>query len=240
MSVPVEQTALIVAHGAPSAPQATESVLRDLGATAQALMPSGWAVRGATLAAPGALAAAIKGMPKARRLLVYPHFMAEGWFTTKELPRRLRGAGAGDVDILPPFGLDPAVLDLCQRRASEAARAEGYDHGEAELLLAAHGSPNDPHPAAAALAAARYLTQSGAFREVCTGFIDQEPYLTNAARIDHPALCLPFFASRAGHMEADLPQALAKAQFPGPLLAPIGTDDEVPGIIAAALLRNSV
>ena len=55
--------------------------------------------------------------------------------------------------------------------------------------------------------------------------------------MDGPAICLPYFASRAGHVEVDVPGALAKAGFPGPLLAPIGADAEVPGIIAAALAR---
>jgi len=239
MSATIRHTALIVAHGAPSAPRETEIVLRDLAAATLALLPTGWAVRGTTLAAPGALAAAVKGLPEARRLLVYPHFMADGWFTNEELPRRLLGTGAEGVEILTPFGLDPAVLELCQRRAAGAARAEGFARGEAILLLAAHGSPADPRPAAAARTVARYLARSGAFREVRTGFIDQAPYLADAASIEHPALCLPFFASLAGHMETDVPQALAKARFSGPVLAPIGTDTEVPGIIAAALKRNS-
>jgi sirohydrochlorin ferrochelatase len=185
------------------------------------------------------LAASVKGLPKAGRLLVYPHFMADGWFTTEELPRRLREAEAGGFDILPPFGLDPAVLELCQRRADEIARAEGFAHGEPGLLLAAHGSPSDPRPGAGALEVMRHLAWSGAFREVRVGFIDQAPYLADAASIEPPVLCLPFFASLAGHMEADVPQALAKARFPGPIMAPIGTDAEVPSIIAAALVRNS-
>ena len=231
--------ALIVAHGAPSAPEGPAQVLREIAAATEALLPGGWAVRGATLAAPGAIAAALSGLPETKRLLVYPHFMADGWFTTSELPRRLRSAGAGGFEILPAFGLDPAVLRLCLRRAEEAVLAERYAPDEAALLLAAHGSPTDPRPAAAARAAARLLAVSRMFREVRIGFVDQAPFLADAARIDGPALCLPFFASRAGHVEADLPQALAEAEFPGPMLAPVGADAEVPGIIAAALARNA-
>jgi sirohydrochlorin ferrochelatase len=88
--------------------------------------------------------------------------------------------------------------------------------------------------------AARFLADSGLFREVRTGFVDQAPFLADAARIDGPALCLPFFASRAGHVGVDLPKALAEAEFPGPLLAPIGADAEAPGIIAAALARHAI
>jgi len=239
MAPATEHAALIVAHGWPSAPAGLERVLHDLAAAVQALLPGGWAVRGATLAAPGAIAASLSGLASIERLLVYPHFMADGWFSTSELPRRLRVDGAGGVEILPAFGLDPAVLRLCLRRAEEAARAERYAPGAAALLLAAHGSPSDPRPAAAARAAARLLAESHMFREVRTGFVDQAPFLADAARIDAPALCLPFFATRAGHVAADLPDALSQAEFPGPVLTPIGADVEAPGIIAAALARTA-
>ena len=213
--------------------------MRDLAAATEALLPAGWTVRGATLSAPGAIAAALSELPETERLLAYPHFMADGWFSTRELPRRLRAAGAGDLDVLPAFGLDPAVHRLCLRRAGEAVRGAGHAPGEAALLLAAHGSPSDPRPAAVARAVARFLAESRMFREVCTGFIDQAPFLADAARIDGPALCLPFFASRAGHVKADLPDALSEAGFPGQILAPAGADAEAPGIIAAALVRHA-
>jgi sirohydrochlorin ferrochelatase len=230
--------ALIVAHGSPLSPDGPERAVRDLAAAAEALLPGGWAVRGATLSTPGAIAACLSDLPETKRLLAYPHFMADGWFSTSELPRRLRATGAGGVEVLPAFGLDPAVLRLCLRRAGEAVLAR-YAPGEAALLLAAHGSPSDPRPAAVARAAARFLAGSSMFREVHTGFVDQAPFLADAARIDGPALCLPFFATLAGHVKADLPEALAEAEFPGPMLAPIGADAEAPGIIAAALARTA-
>jgi sirohydrochlorin ferrochelatase len=166
--------------------------------------------------------------------------MADGWFATDELPRRLGDAGSGAIDILPAFGLDRAVLSLCLLRAEQAVLAEGYAGGEAVLLLAAHGSPSDPRPAAAAGAAVRFLARSGKFSEVRAGFVDEAPFLADAARIDGPAICLPFFAGRAGHVETDLPAALREANFKGRLLAPIGADPKVPGIIAAALAARAV
>ncbi|HSF95847.1 MAG TPA: CbiX/SirB N-terminal domain-containing protein, partial [Thermohalobaculum sp.] len=188
-----------------------------------------------TLAAPGALEAALGRLRSGARLLVFPHFMADGWFSTEELPRRLRKAGAGEFAILPAFGLDPAVHRLCLGLARDAVAA--HAPGTAGLLLAAHGSPSDPRPAAAAYQAAKFLEASGTFREVRVGFIDEAPYLADAARMASPAVCLPYFAGRAGHVETDVPQALAKADFPGRLLQPVGFGPLVPGIIAAALAR---
>jgi sirohydrochlorin ferrochelatase len=235
MTSAAEISALIVAHGSPSAPEGPERVLHALGDSVAELLPGGWAVHGATLAAPDAIETALGALPDGARLLVYPHFMADGWFSTEELPRRLRAAGAREFEVLPAFGLDPAVhrLSLGLGRSAVA----GHPPGSVGLLLAAHGSPTDPRAAASARAAAGFLEASGAFREVAVGFVDESPFLRDAARMTAPAACLPYFAGKAGHVESDVPEALAEAGFPGPLLDPVGTAPEVPAIIAAALTR---
>lgn len=237
MAPATERAALIVAHGWPSRPEGPEQAMHALAAAVAARLGPGWSVAGATLAKRGALAAALACLPAGATLLVYPHFMADGWFSTEELPRRLGRVGAAEPAVLPAFGRDPSVHALALSRAAEALAAQGWAPGEAALLLAAHGHPTDPRAAAAARAAARHLAASGLFREVATGFVDQPPYLAEAAHLAAPALCLPYFALNAGHVVTDLPQALAQARFPGPTLAPIGTDAQVPGIIAAALAR---
>ncbi len=216
--------ALIVAHGQPGDPGPQQAALEALAAKVGALLPD-WAVGGATLAAPGALEAV-----QARR--VYPFFMAEGWFTGRELPRRLRAAGMGNARVLRPFGVDPALTELCQAKARAAAPAAPAD---CTLVLAAHGSQRSQTSADSARAMAARLT---GWRRVVTGFVEQAPYLSDAARLDGPALCLPFFALTADHVTDDLPEALAQAGFRGPLLPPIGAADEVPALIAAALLNS--
>ncbi|MCB1372036.1 MAG: cobalamin biosynthesis protein CbiX, partial [Rhodobacteraceae bacterium] len=75
---------------------------------------------------------------------------------------------------------------------------------------------------------------------VRVGFVDEEPRLAVAARLPGPALCLPFFAARNSHVEVDLPEALAEAGFPGPILPPVGTDAAVPRIIADGLARAAL
>ena len=50
-----------------------------------------------------------------------------------------------------------------------------------------------------------------------------------------PALILPFFATRAGHVSDDLPQAVAEAGFAGPLLPAIGEDADAARLLAAML-----
>lgn len=226
-------SALIVAHGSPAEPEPQEARLRALAAAVGALLP-GWRVAGATLAAEGALEAALDGM---RAPVVYPFFMAQGWFTNTNLPRRLAAAGAADARQVAPFGADPDLPGLMARVAAEAAEAAGITPARATLLLAAHGSQVSRRSADTTHTMARALAARTSFARVTVGFVEEAPFLAEAARGIGPGVCLPFFALRAGHVEDDVPQALAEAGFEGPLLPAIGEHPAVAGLIAQALLR---
>jgi sirohydrochlorin ferrochelatase len=225
--------ALIVAHGSPGDPEPQEVRLRALAGEVEALLP-GWRVVGATLAAEGALEAALADMPAP---IVYPFFMANGWFTGENLPRRLAAAGARGARQVAPFGADPDLPGLMARVAVEAAGAAGLVPGRAALLLAAHGSQVSRRSADTTHGMARMLAARTPFARVTAGFVEEAPRLVDAASGLGPGVCLPFFALRAGHVEEDVPQALAEAGFDGPLLPPIGEHPGVPGLIAQALLR---
>ncbi len=54
---------------------------------------------------------------EARTILVYPLFMADGYFTATVLPDRIRAAGCESAArILPPLGLEQGVADLMRAR----------------------------------------------------------------------------------------------------------------------------
>ena len=184
----------------------------------------GWSVRAATLAEPGALALAVAGQGQG---VVFPMFMAGGWFTRVQIPARLADAGAEGWSVLEPFGCDPMVHDLCVTLAREA--------GAHEVLLAAHGSFKSSVPSDIAHhLAGRIATETGLL--VRAGFIDQEPRL--ATLTGFGSVCLPFFAAGGGHVSDDIPAALREAGFQGRVLPPVGLDARVPAIIAAALMRG--
>jgi sirohydrochlorin ferrochelatase len=215
--------ALIVAHGQPSDPRPAGAALEALAAKVQTLMP-GWQVGAATLAEPGAMARAVSAQPGG---LVFPMFMAGGWFTRVQIPAKLAEAGAQGWTVLEPFGCDPAVHDLCVDIVREVA--------ETEVILAAHGSFKSSVPSDIARhVAGRIEVETGAL--VKAGFIDQEPQLSSLTRFG--GICLPFFAAEGGHVSDDIPAALAEAGFRGRILPPVGLDARVPGIIAAALARG--
>lgn len=217
--------ALIVAHGQPSDPAPAAAALGALAARVAAHLP-GWQVDAATLAQPGRLAEAAQGAPG----VVFPLFMAGGWFTRVHIPGRLAEAGATGWQMLEPFGCLTAVRDLTVQIARES--------GAGRVLLAAHGSFKSPVPAAiAAHVAARIAAETGL--AAATAFIDQAPQLEAATGYGPEAACLPFFAMAGGHVETDIPAALAQAGFPGCILPPVGQDARVPGLIADALRQGT-
>lgn len=225
--------ALIVAHGSPADPEPQERWITALADRVAQLLPD-WQVRGTTLAMPGALEAAVAALPGA---LIYPWFMAEGWFTRTLLPRRLRAAGLDRPRQLPAFGHEPALAALLARSATEAAFAHGLPV-TATLLLAAHGSQVSRASATRTGELAAELRKLTRFR-IVTGFVEEAPFLRDAARIDGPALCLPLFATRAGHVAQDVPAALARAGFTGPLLPAIGEHPDAPCLAAATLAATA-
>jgi len=221
---PVTEAA-IVAHGQPGNPAPLQRDIEALAARVQALMP-GWRVQGATLADAASLVR-IRGVR-----LVYPLFMAEGWFTRTEMPRRLKAAGVEGFEALRPFGLDPNLPAISAALARQVAAEAGIDPAATTLVVAGHGSQVSRGSANSTRAFAEAL--AGSFAGIEVGFVEEEPFLSEL-RVEGPALLLPFFATGAEHTTDDLPAAWEAMGVPGPVAPPIGTLPEVPALIAAAL-----
>ena len=220
---------LIVSHGSPSDPEPQERFIRRLAERVAAR--TGLDVRGATLAKDGALEAAVKGL---NAPWVFPHFMTDGWFVSTNLQNRLKKTGLADWTTLTPLGLSEALPGLVMRRLQVALDEYDLPRGETALIIAAHGSPSNTRPAEVTRDFAQHLHASGLFSETRVGFVDEDPSIEEAATVTGPALLLPFFAARAGHVLMDLPDAVTAAAFAGPVLAPIGTWDAIPLLISEA------
>jgi sirohydrochlorin ferrochelatase len=220
---------IIVSHGQPGDPEPQQRAIEELAARVAGHDP-GCPVLGATLAMPGALAAVAEDDS-----LIYPMFMAEGWFTRSELPRRLTAAKAPKAQIMRPFGTDPALPDLIVTKAHAAAADRGWRPAETTLLLTAHGSQRSQASFNITTALAHLIAPR--FFRVVTGFVEQSPFIADAARDLEKAVSLPFFALKADHVLDDLPTALDQAGFRGPRLDPIGLAPEVPALIAAAIAQ---
>lgn len=215
--------AILVAHGSPADPIPQEDAMKALAVRVAMWLP-GWRIRGATLAQEGALEAALCVM---NAPFIYPFFMAEGWFTRTNLPRRLAAAGRENLVQLPPFGTEVGLIDLMAAAARRPASAQG-------LLIAAHGSKVSKTSSETTYQMVKKLEAMG-FAPIKAGFIEEAPFLEDVARGMPLATCLPFFALRAGHIVEDVPNALKNTGFQGELLPPIGEEPGVAQIIAAAL-----
>lgn len=226
------KAAIIVGHGQPSDPDPAEADMADFAARVAADLP-GWQILGTTLAKPGALDRALSACPPGA--VIYPMFMTHGWFTQVQLVRRL---GDRPVRIAPPFGTDPALPALTARHLAHVIADHGWTTTETRLFLAAHGSGRSPDTARDTRAFGAALARHIALAEIRVGFVEEAPYLAEAAAGLGPrAICLPYFAARLGHVIMDIPEALDRADFKGLRLAPIGCLAEIPKLVAE-FLRN--
>ncbi len=228
--------AVIVAHGSPSDPEPLDLGIKELAGRIGAVC-EGLPVTGATLAKSGSLEDALGRAGEGETVAVYPFFMSGGWFVSSELRRRVEKATSNSVIYSAPFGLDSSLPDLCIRRLREAIDQRGHLPGEAVVVLAAHGSQRSQASAEAAAGIQERIKAAGVFGEVRLGFVEQEPTITDAAAGlgEAPSVCMPLFATTAGHVLGDVPEQLAAAGFKGQVLAPIGEDAEVPALVARAL-----
>ena len=216
--------AAILAHGQPGDPGALQPELEALAAQVQALLP-GWCIHGATLACKRSLAA-LHGVG-----LVYPHFMADGWFVRSETPRRLALAGIEGLRLTAPFGLDPGLPALGAALARQTAAAEGIDPATATLVVVGHGSGKSRAPARVTREFAKALAPAAGFAAVTVGFIEEPPFLAEVVP-EGPAVCLPFFATGGEHVTDDIPQGWRGY---GPIAPPIGSTAGVAALIATTL-----
>jgi len=228
--MPERLDALIVAHGQPSDPEPPEAALAELAARVQAHLP-GRAVGAATLAAPGALEAALARLAPGG--VVYPFFMADGIFVRRMLPERM---GDHPARILPPLGRDPGLPALAANHLKDEAARRGWPAARTGVLIAAHGSARGPRAAQAARDFGAALASLWPGPAPVYGFVEEAPFLAKAA-LGVPArtLCLPLFAAEGGHYREDIPEALDAAGFAGALLPALGQHGQVPALIARAL-----
>lgn len=218
----------IVAHGQPGDPGPLQRYVADLAARVDALLPD-LCVRGATLACTDSLSQIVTTR------LIYPLFMADGWFTQTEMPRRLHAAGVHPAMVADPLGLDPDLPAIGLKVALDAAAMAGLTPADTTLIVAGHGSGRGEAAANACRRFADAIARQGRFARVVTGFIEQQPWLADVARLPGPCLCLPFFATAAVHVTHDIPAAMDKAGMTGPVTPPLGLDPDIAALIARRL-----
>lgn len=222
--------ALIVAHGQPSAPLPAERALAQLASKVASCLP-GRRIGSATLAAPGALELALEELRPGA--LVFPQFIANGWFVQDVLKSRIAGH---QVRLLDPLGTLPGLATLAATALETTFDTEGWDAQEAHVLVAAHGSAKGK---AAGLAARRFIRDLSCELPgpgISVGFVEEAPMLSDlVAELPRQTVCLPLLAMAGEHLKEDVTAELRQRGFAGPILPAVGQLPGVPGEIALSL-----
>ncbi len=195
----------------------------------------------------------IKGTPSikeavaaltADEIVVYPLFMADGYFARVRLPALLEeeAVARGElrpIHTLPPLGLDSGFAAFVADKAVAAAHRRGFALAQMSLVLLAHGSRTDP---ASRLATARLtdrLWRLRRFHTVRMALLDEAPSLAQAtADLSGPVMVLGLFAGDGLHGAADAARLVAELDRPDLLFAgTIGGFDGIDDLVAAAMER---
>lgn len=233
---------LIAAHGERRDGAGNEGVARLAAALAERGLAAEIGV-GFIKGDPG-IAAALNGF-SVPDVLVYPLFLADGYFFRTRLPRIIAAAGEGAavryrVRMLPPLGVDPLLVDVVADEARRTAAAAGMDDAAAVVLLA-HGTPRDPASRQAADTMACRLRDGGLFHSVRSAFLEEPPSLAEAlAGIAGPAVVVGLFAGEGLHGAADVPRLITEIARPDVVFAGnVGGFAGLADVVAAAVRRAS-
>jgi sirohydrochlorin ferrochelatase len=154
-------------------------------------------------------------------VVIYPLFMADGYFVNKAIPRQLPSHEDRDLTVLTPLGLNPRLPGLVAQLAVDAARAAGVDKATHELLLAAHGSKHEPASRLATEHLAERLRQQHVFAGVSVSFLEEAPFVSDQlAAITRPVIVAGLFAGQGMHGAGDVPQAVQASGRGDVVLAP--------------------
>lgn len=167
----------------------------------------------------------------ARRVVVYPLFAANGYFTRDRLVSILDEAnGQGRViELLPPLGLDRGLPALIADRARIIAAANGFAQKEFNVVLLAHGSRRNPASREATEWVAAEVARLGVCRRVKAAFLEERPSLEEAAATcPGPTVVVGMFSGEGLHGARDAPRLIAGLGRPE--VAYAGVIGNAPGI----------
>lgn len=153
--------------------------------------------------------------PTRRVRVVVPLLMCDGVLSQRTLPELRRQAAARDEQLViaEPIGLNEGLAALMATEARRLALGAGWSCGACGLLLAAHGTQENPASARRTEQLAEQMRGLGEFAEVRTGYLSQTPSVADQARaFARPFIVVGLFAGMGSHAREDVPAALAGAR----------------------------
>ena len=175
----------------------------------------------------------------ASRLIVYPMFFSDGYFTGVRLPQLLADAGRADANltILPPLGLDPGLAALVAAKVTQATREHGLTDSQAAVVLLAHGATSNAASRRATERLAQRLRARAQFFAVACAFLEEAPTLDAVIeRLPGPAVVVGLFAGEGLHGAEDVRRLIAGLGRPDVAFAGnVGTWEQTADLVAAAI-----
>ncbi len=174
---------------------------------------------------------------EARRVLVYPVCMSNGYFVGTVLGGRVSAAACSlPVTILSPLGLDPRLPPLFLGRSLAAARASGFESRSTRLVVVGHGSKLGPASAHATEKMAEKLRRARRFSEVELAFLEEPPFLQDALTSNPgPTVVAGFFSGEGMHARGDVPAAIEETGANATYTGAIGVHRRIPRLIQSAV-----
>lgn len=172
----------------------------------------------------------------AAKLVVYPLFMADGYFVKKVRERIAAVDLSSEIVMTSPLGLDPALPDVLVKEALAISPSRGFEPARTRLLIVGHGSKLGPASATSTRKAAARAALARRFASVTTAFLEEEPFLDDALRAHAgPTIVAGFFFGDGMHGGDDVPEAIAEAGADAIYTGAIGNSPSVAPLIAAAV-----
>lgn len=183
-----------------------------------------------------AIAAALAVKPRA--LVVYPFFMANGYFMRTVLRERITALQLPcPVHFAGPLGLDPRLPAMMLEAARKCAESHHVAPSSARLLVASHGSKIGPASAEATRDVVAKIAAADVFQTAEAGFLEEEPFVAaQLAACRQPTVVIGFFSSGGMHAAEDVPAAIAKTGADAIYAGPIGASAQIPRLIQTAVL----
>jgi sirohydrochlorin cobaltochelatase len=145
---------------------------------------------------------------------VVPHFISEGYFTQKVIPRELELTGpitwrdGKSIKYCEPVGNHPRMTDLLLQQAMRIAPGVALD--QTALLVAAHGTGLNENSAVAAKKQVKEIGARNLFGQVAAVYLEEEPLISSWASLVHfpNVVVIPLFISDGLHSYEDIPALL--------------------------------
>lgn len=154
-------------------------------------------------------------------IIVVPHFISEGYFTQKVIPRELELTGRitqrenKTIYYANPVGTHSLMTQALLRRAQEVAPNIPPD--QTTLVIAGHGTALNENSAKAAKDQVAIIQKMKQYAEILSAYMEEPPLISDWDRLasQQHVVVVPFFISDGLHSYQDIPVLLGIEQEVG-------------------------